>query len=232
MRDPCLRLLCPLPLCGAQALGGQARLVKGFAQQELGLQGQVGSCMCNPCLRLLCPLPCVCVWRRLLVDPSDLREALDAIPGKNIRMGEMSDPSEVLETLYECMDAAVPPKCVCVRARAPCLRAHGWACVWVWARRVAPALCVHMPLSAAVLPLGCLRAGTQSALVLVMLSSVWGGVWIPETTHGSVFVRVRLWLHARSGRGSSHTECCSRTGQAHSFAILHGRIKHMLATRL
>jgi hypothetical protein len=40
----------------------------------------------------------------MLIDPSDLREALDMVPGKSIRMGEMSDPSEVLDTIYECLN--------------------------------------------------------------------------------------------------------------------------------
>ena len=40
---------------------------------------------------------------RLLIDPTDLRQALDQLPGKSIRIGEMSDPSEVLDTIFECL---------------------------------------------------------------------------------------------------------------------------------
>ncbi|MEW5304043.1 MAG: hypothetical protein WDW36_006678 [Sanguina aurantia] len=40
---------------------------------------------------------------RSTVDPSELREALDAQPGYQFHIGEMSDPSEVLLLIYECM---------------------------------------------------------------------------------------------------------------------------------
>lgn len=42
-----------------------------------------------------------------MVDPNELREALDAQPGQKFSIGEMSDPSEVLMAVYECM-AKVP----------------------------------------------------------------------------------------------------------------------------
>ena len=38
------------------------------------------------------------------MDPSDLREALDALPGHDFKLGEMNDPSEVLSAIYECLD--------------------------------------------------------------------------------------------------------------------------------
>lgn len=37
------------------------------------------------------------------MDPNALREALDAHSGQKFYIGEMSDPSEVLMTIYECM---------------------------------------------------------------------------------------------------------------------------------
>lgn len=41
------------------------------------------------------------------MDPNELREAMDAQPGQKFCIGEMSDPSEVLMAVYECM-AKVP----------------------------------------------------------------------------------------------------------------------------
>eukprot|EP00798_Chlamydomonas_sp_ICE-L_P000720 gene720-2144_t len=40
------------------------------------------------------------------VDPTGLREALDLLPGYQFRMGEMSDPSEVLIAIFECLASA------------------------------------------------------------------------------------------------------------------------------
>ena len=44
---------------------------------------------------------------RHAVDPSHLREALDALPGHDFKLGEMNDPNEVLGAIFECL-AAVP----------------------------------------------------------------------------------------------------------------------------
>ena len=41
------------------------------------------------------------------VDPSHLREALDALPGHDFRLGEMNDPSEVLGAIFECLAAVL-----------------------------------------------------------------------------------------------------------------------------
>lgn len=38
-----------------------------------------------------------------MVDPTQLREALDGLPGHDFRLGEMNDPSEVLTAIYDCL---------------------------------------------------------------------------------------------------------------------------------
>lgn len=48
------------------------------------------------------------------MDPTDLRLALDAVPGKQIRVGEMNDPSEVLGVIYDQM------------GNHPALTVYGW----------------------------------------------------------------------------------------------------------
>ncbi len=37
------------------------------------------------------------------MDPTELREALDALPNHNFKLGEMNDPAEVLGAMYECL---------------------------------------------------------------------------------------------------------------------------------
>lgn len=44
---------------------------------------------------------------RSVVDPTQLREALDTMPHHNFRLGEMNDPSEVLTAIYECLTKVV-----------------------------------------------------------------------------------------------------------------------------
>lgn len=51
---------------------------------------------------------------RQVVNPTELREALDALPGAAFRLGEMSDAAELLAAIYECLrevpqHASAPP---------------------------------------------------------------------------------------------------------------------------
>lgn len=55
------------------------------------------------CILLIHQRELPCSILRAIVDPNALREALDAQSGEKFNIGEMSDPSEVLMTVYECM---------------------------------------------------------------------------------------------------------------------------------
>ena len=62
-------------------------------------------CVCVNPTDLLNPNLITSKLCRSLVDPTDLREALDMLPNHNFKLGEMNDPSEVLSAIYECLGA-------------------------------------------------------------------------------------------------------------------------------
>lgn len=43
---------------------------------------------------------------RRIVNPTDLREALDTLKGKSYRLREMHDANELLDTIYDCINQA------------------------------------------------------------------------------------------------------------------------------
>ena len=63
------------------------------------------------------------------MDPSDLREALDALPDHNFKLGEMNDPSEVLSAIYECL--AKPKQLTRQLDEKRCVVGCGCGRVWI-----------------------------------------------------------------------------------------------------